>query len=661
MKGFVAVARREILQHSDVFLAALVAGILAAGTPLMPFVGGPARDIREAAAAVVAILLGAGVSLALGSSVLAREIATRRIGFDFARPVSSAAIWAGKLGGVAVLAGGALLVAALPGLLVNGGTVSPGIGLLLVFGLAIAIGFLPIAHASGIVFRSRSPWLAADLALLVVTAGVVTLTVRFLLQEIALTAARRGLIGLCSLVLAAAVVAGFAALARGRTDILAAHRAFSRVFWPATLATAALFAAYAGWTVSIEPRDLAAIQAVPAPRGDWTRISGSARWRDDYQPLFLFQTSTGRSVKLKAGYWNAGAWKPLLFSADGRVAVWLEGGYRAPAFSVIGLPELVANRFQPMQFYRLALDDPSAHPRATGILNPSFPQAWAVSGDGTLIAIASAGEGVRNLVSVHELSTGRLLASAAMPPQIRLRMVFPAQGLLRLYAEESTERGAVNEVSRQLLVYDFDIAARKLTEVGRTETFRGWLVIQRSPEGSRFLVIDPRGRTTTLHEDPSGRRLAILSSGEKWSRHTVFLADGRIVSTEGNATGTRLHVFSSDGDEQKVIPIRVGPGWRIGLGGEISAGSLVVASRPEKVAWNDSEILVVDTRTAQSRSVARHLFPVTATVLMQDDSASGPAAGSEATRLFYGSGGSLIHLDAVTGERRVILTGRARD
>ena len=345
-------------------------------------------------------------------------------------------------------------------------------------------------------------------------------------------------------------------------------------------------------------------------------------------------------------------------SADGRVAVWLEGGYRAPVFSVIGLPELVANRFQPMQFYRLALDDPSARPRPTGILTPSFPRAWAVSGDGTLIAIVSAGEGARKLLSVHELSTGRLLASAAMRPQIRLRMVFPAQGLLRLYAEESSERGAVNEVSRQLLVYDFDIAARKLTEVGRTETFRGWLVLQRSPEGSRFLVIDPRGRATTLHEDPSGRRLAILSSGEKWSRHTVFLADGRIVSTEGNATGTRVRVFSSDGDEQKVIPIRVGPGWRIGLGGEISAGSLVVASRPEKAAWNDSEILVVDTRTGQSRSVARHLFPVTASAPRQDDSASWPAAGSEATRLFYGSGGSLVRLDPQTGALTTILPKR---
>jgi hypothetical protein len=34
-----------------------------------------------------------------------------------------------------------------------------------------------------------------------------------------------------------------------------------------------------------------------------------------------------------------------------------------------------------------------------------------------------------------------------------------------------------------------------------------------------------------------------------------------------------------------------------------------------------------------------------------------PAAGSEATRLFLDARGSLIHFDASTGERRVILAG----
>ena len=248
MKGLAAVARREIVQHRDIPLAALVAGILAAGAPLLHSGSSSARDIREAAAAVVALLLAAGVSVALGSSVLAREIATRRIGFDFARPVSAAAIWAGKLGGIAVLVAGATIAVALPTFLVNRGSVSREIGLILSSGLAVAIFvLLPVAHAAGIVFRSRSPWLAADLVLLVVTSGTVALTARFLFQEMALIAVGRGLIALGVFVLAVVIGAGLAALSRGRTDIRAAHRAFSRVFWPAALAAAVLFAAYARW------------------------------------------------------------------------------------------------------------------------------------------------------------------------------------------------------------------------------------------------------------------------------------------------------------------------------------------------------------------------------------------------------------------------------
>lgn len=660
MKGLAAVARREIVQHRDFLLGALVTGILAAGVPMLPFVGGSAREIREVSAAFAAFALAAGASIALGSTTLAREIATRRIGFDFARPVPAAGIWAGKLGGAAAVAAAVTMAAMFPTLLMNRGIVSREIGLLLLSGLAFAIVLLlPLAHAAGIVFRSRSPWLAVDFVLLVVTAGIVALTARFLLHEMALAAAGRGLAVLGVLLLSAVIGAGFAAVAAGRTDIRAAHRAFSRAFWPASLAAAALFAAYAGWTVSVEPRDLTGIWALPAPRGDWMRISGWARGRGNYQPLFLLQASTGRSVKLKAGFWQAGAWIPLAFSNDGRVAVWLEGGYRVPLLSAIGLPELSPSRFQPLRFYRLALGEPVARPQPTGILLASFPRTWAVSGDGSLLAIASADGGVRSVVSVQEISTGRLLASVAIPPQIRLRIAFPAQGHLRLYAEESSEAGAPNEVSRQIAIYDFDIAARELTRVGRTETFRGWIVLRRSPDGSRFLVIDTRGKTVTLHEDPSGRRLAVLSSGETWNRNAAFLSDGRIASTEGNATGTRVHLFSSNGDEQRTIPIRSGPGWRTGIGGEVSAARLVVVSRPERSDWRDSEILLVDTLTGQSRSVARGLFPLTGMAWRtQDDPESWPAAGSEATKLFYGEGESLVHFDAATGERRVILPGR---
>lgn len=254
MKAFAAVARREIVLHRGVLLTALVAGIGAAGVNLFPLDRSWTRDAREAAAVVAALALAAGVSLLLGAFGLSREIATHRIGFDLARPVSSFSLWAGRLGTAAVLTAGAAALAGLPTFLIHRGEVSTEIGRIFLAGVVIAVFLLlPIAHAAGIAFRSRSPWLAVDVVLVVITGGTVALTVRFLLPGMPPAAASRGLIALGVLLAAAVVGAGLAAVAAGRADIQAAHRALSRVFWPAALAATALFAAYAKWFVSISP------------------------------------------------------------------------------------------------------------------------------------------------------------------------------------------------------------------------------------------------------------------------------------------------------------------------------------------------------------------------------------------------------------------------
>ena len=254
MKAFVAVALREIVLRRGVLLTALVAGILAPGVSLFPLDRSWTHDAREAAAVVTALLLAAGVSLLLGTFGLSRDIATRRVGFDLARPVSSFSLWGGRLGAAALLTAGAAVIAALPTFLLHRGEVSTEIGRIYVSGVVIAVFLLlPIAHAAGIAFRSRSPWLAADVVLLVVTAGTVALTVRFLLPGMPPAAGSRGFIAPGLLLVAAVIAAGLAAVAAGRADIQAAHRALSRVFWPAALAAAALFAVYAKWFASISP------------------------------------------------------------------------------------------------------------------------------------------------------------------------------------------------------------------------------------------------------------------------------------------------------------------------------------------------------------------------------------------------------------------------
>jgi hypothetical protein len=313
-----------------------------------------------------------------------------------------------------------------------------------------------------------------------------------------------------------------------------------------------------------------------------------------------------------------------------------------------------------VRFHRFALGE-SAGPSPTDVLFSSPPRAWAISSDGKHLAAVNdeTGGASANFVSVYDLSTARLLAAAAIPPQVGAHLLFVTPDRLRIYLEESPGRGAANEVPRQLVTYEMDVVARKLIETGRMGLFAGFLVLRTDARASRTIVLDPRGRKMTLYDGRSGRRIAALSSGERRSRNAAFLGDGRIAQVESSDTGTRMRIFSFDGDEQRMVPIRFGPGWRIGLGGEILPGVVAVAVRSEKADWKDSECLLVDTRTGQTRTIGEHLFPAVAMAWWgRHDPSWYPAAGSEATRLFLDAGGSLIHFDASTGERRVILAGR---
>ena len=432
MRGLAVLARREVEEHRIVLLAALGAGVLAAGAPLLPFHGGNPGEVREAAAVFVALAFAAGLSISLGSSVLSREIANRRIGFFFARPMSSAAIWGGKLAGSAAVAAGAAALVLLPSFLVNRACFSREIGSIFLASIALAVAvLLPIAHALGIVFRSRLPRLGADLALFVLAAAVIALTSRWLIGETAVDAWRRAAIALACLLLGAVVAAGFAAVARGRADIQEAHRALSRLLWPVALGATALFAAYAKWIVSVGPGDLAWIWVSPAPRGDWATISGRAPSSAGDNALFLLKTSTGEFVRLKNGYARP------VFSADGRAAVWLETSHSVSFLSLLSRPEWMGTS-RPVRFHRFALGE-SAGPSPTDVLFSSPPRAWAISSDGKRLAAVNdeTGGASANFVSVYDLSTARLLAAAAMPPQVGAHLLFLTPDRLRIYLEES--------------------------------------------------------------------------------------------------------------------------------------------------------------------------------------------------------------------------------
>ena len=265
MTGFVAVARREIVEHRAVFLAALAAGFIPFAAPAVRGLSGAdAAEVRGLAAMFVATAFAVGLALLLGSSVIARDLSARRLGFYFSRPLSSEAIWEGKLAGASILVLGAASLALLPALFVSPRLLAAWA--LLPMGLLI----LPIAHALSVLFRSRSPRLALDFLLAGLAAGIVAIAARALTGEMVGQAVEWGLTVFGVIVWIGFLAAGIVSMAHGRVDIRAAHASLSTVLWTVALSGALLFAGLATWVLSAGPSDLRfpGIE-MTSPRGAW--------------------------------------------------------------------------------------------------------------------------------------------------------------------------------------------------------------------------------------------------------------------------------------------------------------------------------------------------------------------------------------------------------
>ena len=432
------------------------------------------------------------------------------------------------------------------------------------------------------------------------------------------------------------VAGAFASVARGRTDIRAAHRALSITLWGILLTGTLLFALYSRWVLAATPRDLVAVEEIDAaPRGDWVKVSGTARGRGDYRPTFLLNTATGVSRKLEQ---PGGSW-PLAFSRDGKRAAWLEGA---------GQP--------PFELHTLDLEDPSGRPTRTQLLFDSRWISLCLSPDGRRIAtLGRQGDATHPLVSVYEIASGRLIGSA--PVAAGGQLFFATPDVVRLYSASNQPR----DVERDAVIAEFDLSAKKIETTGRIEALSGHVVLRGEPSGRRILVYESRKKQIRLHDGRTGQALGVLSSGESSSsRRAVFLSDGRIAVAEAGGDGARLRILGAEGREERAIPL--GPGGSIALAGEPASGKIIVVVQPTLgAATFDSKIVLVDASTGEARKIADSLFPVSAHAWwFAGDPTLSPAPGSEAVKLFFGPGYSLVRLVPFTGERRTVVPGGQR-
>lgn len=637
MRGFLAVLRREVAERWLIAVAALLLGLVPLLAPLLPLGShrqGP--DVRGGTALALALIVSYLLALVLGSTVLARDLAERRLAFYFSRPLPGWAIWAGKLGGAALLSLGAGLLVLLPSLLLGdrpdpGGLLDPGLswslGLNLAIWTASVLVLLLLANALGVMIRSRSPWLLLDLAAAAATVVLAWVIGARLLFAGAYGALIRGHLGLLTGLLLALLAASAVQVIRARTDLRRGHRLLSLTLWSLLGISLAALGAYSQWVLSVSPQELARVQGVqPAPAGDWIALYGVARGRADFSPTFLLDTSSGRFFRIQAA---DGRWGNVVFSGDGRRAVWLAANGR--------------NLF-PLTAYRLDLDRPGAAPIATPVsFAESFPELLALSGDGRYLASVH-----KDRILVEEVEKGRLLLSepvVAGEHWGRQWLLFLENGLLRFYGRQTTGTSPGGMASVHLM--DIDLAAGRAVR-SLSIPLDDQMFVSVSPDGghalleskelrplfSEFRVLDVLTRETSPPIPLRGVR--------SWA---TFLRDGRVLASVQAGGRLHLRLLDSRGAELHRFDLA---GSHLRIGGQPDPGRLVVATAPARSdnKVKDWRCFLLDLERGTLRPIGDGLLP-----------AGWPALpmGGLGAELFIRETGGLVRMDPLTGRTRAIL------
>ena len=169
MKNALVIARRELTEKRFVFLTAIAFALLALIVPFMPGVhASERRNALAMASLIFSTGFTVGLAAILGANIIGRELSDGRLSFYFARPVSAASIWFGKLIAALLLIAVSFAIIALPASMAgiggvvrtwtNLGEALPAIRIIL--GTA-AVLFL-LGHVIGTFARSRSACRSAE-------------------------------------------------------------------------------------------------------------------------------------------------------------------------------------------------------------------------------------------------------------------------------------------------------------------------------------------------------------------------------------------------------------------------------------------------------------------------------------------------------------------
>ncbi len=619
MKGLVTIARREVRERRALLAAAAAASLVAAIFPVFRgLTGEAAAQARSGAALILSAAFALGIPIGLGASMIAPRIADRRLTFDLSRPVSGLAIWGGRLAAAATLALLTALIVWVPSRLL--GAPIP-IGDLFVAedltGWPIGLVFLVLvlfglAHFASLVWRSRSLWLIADLAILAAVAATLPRVLGRLDPVLAAGPWKLAALATVALLGIGVLVAGWSSVAHGRTDVVAAHRAETLALAATLVVALGAVGGYVSWVLAAGPSALSEARFTEAaPTGSWAIVQGEARGA---HVNLVYDTKTDRYVRA-----DGSSWRGPQLSADGKRAFWL------------------AHRRGALVGRTLTLDDPNGTPRTTEISleNQNGPRFATLSDDGSRLGIDEEGT-----LSIVDVSSGRRLASGSLGRAEVQRGFFVGNGRLRVFTATG-ERGPW-----RLGIQELDAAQKKIRTTGSIADITGYFAL--SPDGTR-IAVHQNGEALRVFDGSTGALLAtLMESAPVRAGSFGFLWDGSVVIVDRSAEPPSLLVYSKDGKLERSIPMP--PGDFVTLGGEISPGELAVAIGVDWVR----PIYVIGVHTGATRRIADALSLVTPFSTWWGPPYA-PRPGSEATRLFNGPNDTLVRLDPETGDQRVLL------
>ncbi|HET6373143.1 MAG TPA: hypothetical protein VFG76_07540 [Candidatus Polarisedimenticolia bacterium] len=475
------------------------------------------------------------------------------------------------------LAGVVLLVVATPSLVAHGlgdavRSVSWRFPLVAAIVLALAIG---LAHVASVAFRSRSRWLALDLAAALAVFLLAASSLRRLEAASALVTGQ--FLGTMAALatIPALWIASAVQVTRGRTDLQRGHRAQSIALWSMLGTLALAMTGFSSWYVAADVADLARVWARPAPRGSWLALAGTPPGKSEIMARFLYDLESHASIRLANG------WQTVThFSGDGTRAVWLQR----------------TTGDGPIEVAYVDLAKADRSPRTSTI---SFPSTKRILTD-----LSPSGRRLATLqgtsFGVHDVETGAIVAAFTLetePAWGKAEVGFVDDGRVRVLVEGAT-----------LVAHEIDLTTRHRSSWTVPGT-RGW-GIRWDRRHDRMLIPSNEPGEVLLVEGGSGETLARLPVVRAGSgSHCGFLGDGRVAgigSKEGG--GVQLDVYSERGERQtsfELDPLR-GNDW-YWIGPQPSAGTLLVgkyrARNPDAVGGDPDQLILLSLSTGARREV----------------------------------------------------------